>query len=36
LPNTSTLLYLAVFSLTALWIGICMFKIYEKKLVLEL
>ena len=36
LPNTSTLLYLAVFSLTALGIGICMFKIYEKKLVLEL
>ncbi len=36
LPNTSTLLYLAAFSLTTLGIGICLFKIYEKKLVLEL
>jgi lipopolysaccharide transport system permease protein len=35
-PTTSTLLYLAVFSLTTLGIGICMFKIYEKKLVLEI
>ena len=36
LPNMSTLLYLAVFSLTTLGIGIVLFKIYEKKLVLEL
>ncbi len=36
MPNTSTLLYLATFSLTMLGIGICLFKIYEKKLVLEL
>ena len=36
LPNISTLLYLAVFSLTTLGIGIVLFKIYEKKLVLEL
>ena len=35
-PNTSTLLYLATFSLTTLGIGICLFKIYEKKLVLEI
>ena len=35
-PNTSTLLYLAVFSLTALGIGLCLFKLYEKKLVLEI
>ena len=36
LPNASTLLYLAAFSLTTLGIGIVLFKIYEKKLVLEL
>lgn len=36
LPNGSTLLYLAAFSLTTLGIGICLFKIYEKKLVLEI
>ena len=36
LPNMSTLLYLAVFSLTTLGIGIVLFKIYEKRLVLEL
>ena len=36
LPNASTLLYLAVFSLTTLGIGIVLFKIYEKRLVLEL
>ncbi|MBR3113576.1 MAG: ABC transporter permease [Methanobrevibacter sp.] len=36
LPNASTLLYLAAFSLTTLGIGIVLFKIYEKRLVLEL
>ena len=36
MPNTSTLSYLIVFSLTTLGIGICLFKIYEKKLVLEI
>ena len=36
LPNTGTLLYLAAFSFTTLGIGIILFKIYEKKLVLEL
>ena len=36
LPNASTLLYLAAFSLTTLGIGIILFKIYEKRLVLEL
>ena len=35
-PNISTLMYLIVFSLTTLGIGICLFKIYEKKLVLEI
>ena len=36
LPNASTLLYLAAFSLSTLGIGIVLFKIYEKRLVLEL
>ena len=36
LPNASTLLYLAAFSLTTLGIGIVLFKIYQKRLVLEL
>lgn len=35
-PNGSTLLYLAAFSFTSLGIGILLFKIYEKKLVLEI
>ena len=35
-PTTSTLLYLAAFSLTTLGIGIVLFKIYENKLVLEI
>ena len=35
-PNISTLTYLAVFSITTLGIGICLFKIYEKRLVLEI
>ena len=35
-PTTSTLLYLAVFAFTTLGIGILLFKIYEKKLVLEI
>lgn len=36
IPNTSTLTYLAVFSLTTLGIGILLFKIYDKKLSLEI
>ena len=35
-PTTSTLLYLAAFSFTTLFIGILLFKIYENKLVLEI
>lgn len=35
-PNTSTLAYLAIFSFTTLGIGLYLFKIYEKKLVLEI
>jgi len=35
-PNISTLSYLAAFSLTVFGIGILLFKIYEKKLALEL
>lgn len=35
-PDISTLSYLIAFSLTTLGIGICLFKIYEKKLVLEI
>ena len=35
-PSTSTLLYLAAFAFTTLGIGILLFKIYEKKLVLEI
>ena len=35
-PNTYTLLYLAVFAITTLLIGIILFKMYDKKLVLEL
>lgn len=35
-PNVSTLTYLAAFSLTTLGIGVCLFKIYEKKLILEI
>lgn len=35
-PDTSSLAYLAVFSLTTLGIGVLLFKIYEKKLALEL
>lgn len=35
-PSTSTLLYLCAFALTTLGIGILLFKIYEKKLVLEI
>lgn len=36
LPDISTMLYLAVFSFTALGIGIILFKMYDKKLALEL
>lgn len=36
IPNMSTLAYLAVFAFTTLGIGILMFNIYEKKLVLEI
>ena len=35
-PDLSTMLYLAIFSVTVLLIGIVMFNIYEKKLSLEL
>ena len=35
-PTTSTLLYLAAFAFTTLGIGILLFKIYEKKLVLRI
>ena len=36
IPDFSSLSYLAVFSLTTLAIGILLFKIYEKRLALEL
>lgn len=36
IPNTSTLSYLAAFSLTVLGIGILLFSIYDKKLSLEI
>lgn len=36
IPDISTLSYLIAFSLTTLGIGICLFKIYEKRLVLEI
>ena len=35
-PNFSSMAYLAVFSLTTFGIGVLLFKIYEKKLALEL
>ncbi len=36
MPNTSTLTYLAIFSLTVLAVGIILFKMYDKKLSLEI
>lgn len=36
MPNTSTLTYLAIFSITTLLIGILLFNIYDKKLSLEI
>ena len=36
LPNASTLLYLAAFSLTTLGIGIVLFKIYKKRIIIKL
>ena len=36
MPNTGSLMYLAVFSLATLGIGLLLFNIYEKKLALEL